>query len=84
MVARLAAAETGSQSYLSALLGFDDADGEEWDPESEELASRFVGRGIELIGELTDFLKALKQDKRFNGWRKQFDDETLTFLNNLK
>lgn len=76
----LAAAETGSQSYLSALLGFDDIDGDEWDPESEEVASELAPDHSDLPGEIKAFLKALKEDKRFPTWKRLLDEETLAFL----
>jgi len=72
--------ETGSQSYMSGLLGFDDLEGDEFD-ESTEADLELLGiEKSDLLSFLQTFLQSLQESPYFSTLSRGLDKTTLRIL----
>lgn len=79
----LAGIETGSQSYMSGLLGFDEVDGAEYDENTENDLKQLGVEEIDIVSTIQKFLFTFKKSTQFKSIEKDLDQETAKFLNTI-
>lgn len=79
----LAGIETGSQSYMSGLLGFDEVDGAEYDENTENDLKYLGVEEIDVVDTIKKFMIAFKKTAQFKNIEKDIDHETMKFLNSI-
>lgn len=79
----LGCVETGSQSYLSGLLGFDDFEKEDYDSNTEEDLKILGIEHFDFVIEIENFFKQERQSPRFNNYLNRLDKEALTYINGI-
>ena len=79
----LGGVETGSQSYLSGLLGFDDFEKEDYDNATEEDLKQLGIEQADYVNEVDQFLKKERAKPTFGGLLAKLDEQARRYIQQL-
>lgn len=79
----LGGVETGSQSYLSGLLGFDDFENEDYNNATEQDLKQLGIEEADYVQEVDQFLKNQRSNPAFGALVEKLDQQARRYIQNL-